>query len=1204
MQKVIIYRSSWLVFISTAGVALALFFSWGMFARPAAAGGGVIPVCITCTHTTLASAVGAAVNGDTIEIQDPLIELTEPITITQDITITSSPTPSQIMLNTDAEIIFIHIQPEAAVTILGVIFIAEENTWAGAIYNQGILVLEEVRFTQFNTEAVDIIVNTNQLTITNSFINNNLFAYWAGLVNQGELYAENLIIENNLIYFHNNLVAETKATSCAAPIYNQGVMVFVNSQLRNNHQTPSLTFFDLENSGYCSSLGILSGGELKIINSQFYENSGYDAHYPGRLVSNSGQLEVISSQFTNNIDVGHISSGFSSTLLITDTLLEDSQWVSAVIVQGASVRIENSEFINNGAGFGGALWASNNSEIEIYNTLFEDNYSFPEESEGRGGAIYNIEGSTLTIQNSVFRGNMANGDSFEEQPDHRGGAVYNEGIANITESLFELNSATDWGEGGAIYQSPLATSFLTVTNSTFISNSAMFGSGLYNAGAATIIDSSFNHNMYNGGNEYPAYGGAIYNQGQLTAQNTSFTANQTNLEGSGGAIYNVAQLTLLQTELTNNQGFYAGGGLWNSGVALINNSTIEDNKAVSGTGGGIWNSGQLTITSSTLEGNWVEDFSVGSAIATYGPLTMIDSAIQNHEAYQQGVPLYSSDTDVVLQDVAIQNNHTRNQTSGYEINGGSLLAENVLWHNNRIFRGTGALYVRGGATVELINNTFTENRTTDTSRGPAIGNNNGVITIINSTFADNRGSGDGLATAGAIQNAAAGQIHLINSLVENNQVTNLEPETQNSYGGGVSNAGTMWITQTVIAQNVAQFGGGIYNTGNLTIAQSAVTNNLSNPLTGGLDGPETGRGAGIAQEAGQLHLINSTVSGNSFSAPAETTTLGGGVYVGGGSVNIQFSTITNNSGADLGGGIYQTGGMVQVTGSIVAGNLASPPATSDCAGSMTSGGYNIFGAGTGCVGNGTTDSTINPAEVFTALLDTLQDNGGATYTHALLEGSPALDVIPAGANQCGTTITQDQRGEPRPLNGGCDVGAFEGDASTMAHLYLWQVNPGVITVSGEANCTSAYCSYVTTAGTVITLTAAPLAGYTFDHWQGGCLGVEPVCQLTLTQTQAITAVFELLTYPLTVTVSGGGLVTSELGSCADSCVYEVTHGETITFTAVPTAGITFSHWSGACSGSSLACVLTVEGAAGVEAVFEEIVLPPASHQVYLPLILR
>jgi hypothetical protein len=61
-------------------------------------------------------------------------------------------------------------------------------------------------------------------------------------------------------------------------------------------------------------------------------------------------------------------------------------------------------------------------------------------------------------------------------------------------------------------------------------------------------------------------------------------------------------------------------------------------------------------------------------------------------------------------------------------------------------------------------------------------------------------------------------------------------------------------------------------------------------------------------------------------------------------------------------------------------------------------------------------------------LGSLQMNGGATQTHALLAGSPAIDAGPDAAcvsNFTGTPLTVDQRGVPRPASTHCDVGAFE-----------------------------------------------------------------------------------------------------------------------------------------------------------------------------------
>lgn len=62
----------------------------------------------------------------------------------------------------------------------------------------------------------------------------------------------------------------------------------------------------------------------------------------------------------------------------------------------------------------------------------------------------------------------------------------------------------------------------------------------------------------------------------------------------------------------------------------------------------------------------------------------------------------------------------------------------------------------------------------------------------------------------------------------------------------------------------------------------------------------------------------------------------------------------------------------------------------------------------------------------------IADNGGLTWTHLPLAGSPAIDN---GNAQCydtgGSLLSEDQRGLPRPVDGDandsirCDIGAVE-----------------------------------------------------------------------------------------------------------------------------------------------------------------------------------
>ena len=62
-------------------------------------------------------------------------------------------------------------------------------------------------------------------------------------------------------------------------------------------------------------------------------------------------------------------------------------------------------------------------------------------------------------------------------------------------------------------------------------------------------------------------------------------------------------------------------------------------------------------------------------------------------------------------------------------------------------------------------------------------------------------------------------------------------------------------------------------------------------------------------------------------------------------------------------------------------------------------------------------------------------SGEAAFTHGLRFGGPAIDAIPAAS----CTLTTDQRGEPRPVDGDlddtadCDIGAYE---LTPTFIYL------------------------------------------------------------------------------------------------------------------------------------------------------------------------
>jgi hypothetical protein len=104
--------------------------------------------------------------------------------------------------------------------------------------------------------------------------------------------------------------------------------------------------------------------------------------------------------------------------------------------------------------------------------------------------------------------------------------------------------------------------------------------------------------------------------------------------------------------------------------------------------------------------------------------------------------------------------------------------------------------------------------------------------------------------------------------------------------------------------------------------------------------------------------------------------------------------------------------------SIVALNTGAQP---DVWGGFLSLGHNLIGATNGSSGfPGAGDQVGSAASPLNPKVGPLANNGGLTFTLALLPGSPALDAGTA----MGVPPT-DQRGVARPQGAGVDIGAFE-----------------------------------------------------------------------------------------------------------------------------------------------------------------------------------
>lgn len=229
-------------------------------------------------------------------------------------------------------------------------------------------------------------------------------------------------------------------------------------------------------------------------------------------------------------------------------------------------------------------------------------------------------------------------------------------------------------------------------------------------------------------------------------------------------------------------------------------------------------------------------------------------------------------------------------------------------------------------------------------------------------------------------------------------------------GGGIYNGdgATLQLVDSTVANNNARWsGGGIYSFFNTTttIVRSTISGNVSNDVGGGI------------RALGNVVITNSTISGNS-----STGWHGGAIFQTDGNLTIASSTIANNSGSDAAPSaifIGQFGGSfvptLTLSNSLITGNhwYACERFGSGTTANIASNGHNVV-QDNSCV------PTASDLIIGDAKIGALASNGGATQTHALLAGSPAID-----AADDATSPATDQRGVARPQGTHADIGAYE-----------------------------------------------------------------------------------------------------------------------------------------------------------------------------------
>ncbi len=284
---------------------------------------------------------------------------------------------------------------------------------------------------------------------------------------------------------------------------------------------------------------------------------------------------------------------------------------------------------------------------------------------------------------------------------------------------------------------------------------------------------------------------------------------------------------------------------------------------------------------------------------------------------------------------------------------------------------------------------------------------------------------------GGIRNSE-GELTLTGVTVKGNEAVAEGADDDRAEGGGVYSQGPLTLRDSLITENVARAndgtsvtiaaGGGVAAFDSLTVERSTISENLAEATGGG--GIASAQGGGLLTPD-QTEIELSTISGNSVDAEdggTQTRAAGGGITAF--EANLTGTTVTGNSATSSGqafGANLDAFMTTAVRNSIVSSPLGD---ADSCNGETVSEGFNLdedgsceFGEGSDLIG------------VVAGLDPVLRDNGGPTPTHALLDGSIAIDR----GNSFGSGT--DQRGLPRPSDfpaisdkeggDGSDIGAFE-----------------------------------------------------------------------------------------------------------------------------------------------------------------------------------
>ena len=462
-----------------------------------------------------------------------------------------------------------------------------------------------------------------------------------------------------------------------------------------------------------------------------------------------------------------------------------------------------------------------------------------------------------------------------------------------------------------------------------------------------------------------------------------------------------------------------------SGPVVIDGGGAAVNSHIFYTNGGA----VLTLTNLVLQNGYTSGG--GGAIVGYGGddvINIVASSIQNNRAEGNGGAI-----NVAGQLNILASNFSGNKALGLDLNGTD-------------YPGMGgAIYQTGYNSLKISLSNFAGNIASDGGGAIATSADSGQISdsVFNGNIVDDDAPTETTQGGGAIHNSGNNSNKGIN-VVRTAFNGNLSFDAP---GGAIFNApdGYLQVSDSSFNGNIAgdltteTLGGAIYNQEVLIVRRVMFLGNVAS----------RGDGGAIANDrTGEATLANVTFTANGAPDGNGGAIWNGNTQQGGPASNLYLynSTFSLNASPNAGAAIFnQSDGQhtISLANTIIDGlGIAGD----SCNEGLTSLGHNIDSAESCGLNEPTDQSNTDPK------LETLAFNGGplvSLLSHALASDSPAIG---AGDNDiCANDYVQnlDQRSDPRPKGGSCDIGAFEADGKA-AGFGSDPVPPGPIVI-GNTN---------------------------------------------------------------------------------------------------------------------------------------------------------